>query len=295
MEMAMTTTPPRATGLLWRWLTRGAATPWGKDPREYRPEAIEELYVKYQKYFGEGCYFEVDHRGWEHVPEPPAMLVSNHSGGTSLLDVFAFLEGWYRRFGVRRPLHPLAHEVLLSNSVTGPFMSRCGILHADEAIAQEALLAHREDVIVFPGSDRDAWRPYSKRYEVRFSGRTGYARLALKTGVSVIPVANAGIHDTMIVLTDGQWLARWMRVHALSRAHIFPIHLSIPWGLAIGPWPHLPLPTRLRYRVGPAVPPPEGAKPGADPDKELVIEYDRRVQAAIQKLLHELRDEDPRK
>jgi 1-acyl-sn-glycerol-3-phosphate acyltransferase len=286
----MSATHPRAAGRILQWLHQRRATPWGKDPRDYRPEAIQSTLARIGRFFGKGCYFELDPSGWEHVPAAPVMVVSNHSGGTSIPDVWGFLVAWYRRFGVHRPIHPLAHEILLSNSVIGPYLSRRGILHADEAMARDALTTLRRDVMVMPGGDRDTWRPHGKRYEVCFAGRTGYARLALKTGISIVPVANAGAHDTLIVLTDGRRLARAMRLHALTRAEIFPVHLSLPWGLAIGPWPHIPTPARLRYRFGPPVAPPGGVKPGEEPDAELVREYDRRVQAAVQRLLDELRD-----
>jgi len=290
-EGALSVPRPRAVGMFLRWMQRKGATPWGKDPRDYRPEAIKDMFARFGRFFGDGCYFEMDHRGFENVPADPVMVVSNHSGGTTILDVLGLLEGWYRKFGVHRPLHPMAHEILLSNRLLGSFLAQRGILHANEAIARNALVTHRRDILVLPGGDRDAWRPYSKRYEVCFAGRTGYARLALKTGVPVIPVAHAGAHETLIVLTDGRWFARKIRLHKLARAEIFPIHLSLPFGLTIGPWPHFPVPARLRYRVGPPVLPPEGARPGEEPDVEQVREFDRRVQAAVQGLLDALRDE----
>lgn len=285
----MTQNPPRAAGNLLQWLHRRTPTPWGKDPRDYNPRAIQDLYTRYGRLFEAGRYFQTEHRGWEHVPEAPVMIVSNHSGGTLLLDVFGFLEGWYRRFGVDRPLHPLAHEMLFSNRVTGPWMSQRGILHADKAIAHDALVGHRHDIMVLPGGDHDAWRPFHKRYEVCFAGRTGYARLALETGVAIVPVAHTGAHHTMIVLTDGRRFARAIGLHAFARADTVPVHLSLPWGIGIGGWPHFPLPTRLRYRIGPPVPPPEQISPGEEPDHALVREYSRRVQAAVQRLLDELR------
>ena len=279
---------PRAMGLLLRMLSRRSPTLWGKDPRDYRPEILEDMLAKYGWLFGRGRYFDVDHRGWEHVPDAPVMVVSNHSGGTTFLDSIGFLQGWYRRFGVQRPLHILAHELLVSNRLTGPWMSQRGMLNANMNVARDALVVHRRDIMVLPGGDRDAWRAYRKRNEVCFAGRTGYARLALKTGVCLLPVAHTGVHETMMVLTDGHRFARAVGLHAAARAEIFPLHLSLPWGLAFGPWPHIPLPSRLRYRVGPPVPPPAGASPGEEPDEELVREYDRRVRAAVQLLLDEL-------
>jgi 1-acyl-sn-glycerol-3-phosphate acyltransferase len=286
----MSETNPRATGGILRRLHRGRAQPWGKDPRDYEPEAVRSTLAGVGRLFGEGCYFELDLVGWEHVPAPPVMVVSNHSGGTSIPDVWGVLVAWYRTHGVHRPIHALAHEILLSNRISGAYLGRRGILHADGALALEALTTLRRDVLVMPGGDIDTWRPYSRRYEVCFAGRTGYARLALKAGVPIVPVANAGAHETLIVLTDGRRLARALRLHALVRADIFPVHISFPWGLALGPWPHIPPPSRLRYRVGPVVPPPGEVRSGEEPDGELVRAYDVRVQAAVQRLLDELRD-----
>jgi 1-acyl-sn-glycerol-3-phosphate acyltransferase len=151
----------------------------------------------------------------------------------------------------------------------------------------------RRDLLVMPGGDVDVWRPYSERYKVKFAGRTGYARLALKTGVPIVPLANAGAHETLRVLTDGAAVARWLKFPKLFRASIFPVSLSIPWGLTIGPWPHLPPPTRLRYRIGRPVLPEGGfGEPGEEPSNERVRAYDARVRRAMQDLLDQLRDED---
>src|ERR1700749_1055823 len=119
--------------------------------------------------------------------------------------------------------------------------------------------------MVMPGGDLDTWRPYSQRYRVRFSGRTGYARTALRAGVPIVPMANAGAHETLIVLSDGRRLAKALHLQELARASIWPVHLSLPWGLAIGPWPHIPVAALPRYRIGPAVPPPAQGGPGDEP------------------------------
>ncbi len=83
----------------------------------------------------------------------------------------------------------------------------------------------------------------------------GYARLALKAGVPIVPLAHARAHETLIVLSDGRRFARALGLPAIARASIWPVHLSLPWGLAIGPWPHIPTPARLRCRIGAPVRP----------------------------------------
>jgi 1-acyl-sn-glycerol-3-phosphate acyltransferase len=182
----------------------------------------------------------------------------NHSGGTSIPDVWGLILAWYAHFGTQRPLHPLAHEMVLGTPLTARYFERRGVLAADRHVAAQALRAGH-DVLVLPGGDLEAWRPYRDRFRVDFGGRTGYATLAAEAQVPIVPVAHVGAHETLVVLARGRRLARALRLPELTRAEIFPIHLSMPWGLAIGPLPHIPWPGTLRYRVGRPIPP--GAPP----------------------------------
>jgi 1-acyl-sn-glycerol-3-phosphate acyltransferase len=279
---------PEEGGLL-RWIHRKKEITWGTDPAQYRPDLVRATLVKVARFIGPGRYFRIDVKGWENVPRESSMIVSNHSGGTTIPDVWGFLSAWYAQFGVDRPIHPMAHEMILSTQLTGQYFAERGVLRGSPELGRRVLEEFRRDLMVMPGGDVDTWRPYSKRYTVRFGGRTGYARLALKAGVPIVPVANAGAHETLIVLTDGRLIAKALRLPSIFRARIFPIHLSLPWGLAVGPWPHLPTPTELRYRIGPAIPAPEAVPAGSEPPDDLVAEYDRQVQAAVQGLLDQLK------
>ena len=270
------------------WVHGANDMPWGTAPLDFEPAATQQTVDRAGMLFGPGRYFGLEVEGFANVPAGPTMVVSNHSGGTSIPDVWGFLIAWYRHFGVQRPIHPMAHEIILSNRHTGVYFAKRGVLRGGRAIALSALRDHGRDLMVMPGGDLDTWRPYSKRYEVRFSGRIGYARLAIQAGVPIVPVANAGAHETLIVLTDGRRFARAIGLHAFARAEVFPVHLSLPWGLTVGPWPHLPTPVTLRYRIGAPIPPPVHLDPEREPDEDVVRAYDAEVQAAVQKLLDEL-------
>jgi len=272
-----------------QWFHGHEHTPWGTDPGQYDPDAVEKTVARVGKLFGPGRYFRLEIDGWRNVPDAPAMVVSNHSGGTSIPDVWGFLIAWYRHFGFHRPLHPMAHEIILSTRPTGAYFEKRGVLQANKDVALRALRDHRHDLMVMPGGDLDTWRPFHKRYEVCFGERMGYVRTALKAGVPIVPVANAGAHETLYVLTDGQPIARALGLRAAFRANIFPIHLSLPWGLAVGPWPHIPTPARLRYRIGPPIEPPRQLAPDEEPSDALVREHDARVRESVQKLLDKLR------
>ena len=278
-------------GSLLRWLHRKAGAPDGaNDPGAFDPDAVKSVLRFASRFFGPGRYFELDARGMEHVPQKPVMVVSNHSGGTSIPDVWGFGFAWYRHFGVERIIHPLAHEMILSTRPTARFFGRIGVLRAGRGVAGEVLSKWGRDLLVMPGGDVDTWRPYKDRWKVQFGGRTGYARTAIMAGVPIVPVANAGAHETLMVLTDGRKLARKIRLHELTRANVFPISLSFPWGLTIGPWPHLPIPTKMRYRFGAPIAPPPLPK-GEEPTPEMVGAMDAAVRAAVQALLDDLRRE----
>jgi 1-acyl-sn-glycerol-3-phosphate acyltransferase len=278
-------------GRLLRWL-HPKGTPGAQiGPGDYDPQAVIATLELASRFFGPGKYFDVEARGLEHVPEKPVMVVSNHSGGTTIPDVWGFVFAWYARFGVARPIHPLAHEIIMSTRATASFFGRRGVLRAGRGVAGEVLSTWGRDLLVMPGGDLDTWRPYSQRWQVRFGGRVGYVRAALKAGVPIVPVANAGAHETLYVLSDGRRLARALRLHELTRAEVWPLHLSLPWGIALGPLPHFPLPTRLRYRVGDAIlPPPLPA--GEEPNEDMVLAIDAAVRAAISAQLDELRREE---
>jgi len=273
---------------LLKWL-QPSGREWGTDPGQMEPEWVREVVERLNLFFGPGRYFRVSVDGWENLPDEPSFLISNHSGGTSIPDVWGLCWAWNRHFDYSRVCHPLAHEMVFSNAVTGRFFSRLGVLKASRNRAVEVIEQWQRDVLVMPGGDRDTWRPYQDRYKVNFAGRRGYARLALKMGKAVVPVANAGAHESLVVLTDGRRIARRIGLHSLARADVFPIHLSLPWGLGIGPLPHLPVPVRLRYRIGAPVALPESLRPGQEPTPEQIAAYDQRVQAAVQALLNQLR------
>lgn len=260
--------------------------PWGSDPGIYDPQAVDRMLKSFRPLYTR--YFRLDARGFGNVPDGPSMIVSNHSGGTTVPDTYGFMLEWYRYFGTRRPLHPVAHEMVFSNRVTGEWMARRGVLRADRTLTREVLRDWKRDVFVMPGGDKDTWRTYADRYRVRFGGRSGYARLALEEGVPIVPVAHAGSHETLVVLTSGRRIAKALGLPRLFRAEIFPIHLSLPWGLAIGPMPHLPTPALFRWRVGEPVWAPAAHRRGDPVSDDLVAFVDAMVQARMQSMLDDL-------
>lgn len=279
-------------GTVLRWLHRDRHVPWGRDPAQLDPEKLATTLASITgRVFGPRAYFPVQAKGMERIPPAPVMVVSNHSGGTSIPDVWGFVWLWYQTFGASRPIHPVAHEMVFSLPPLARWFAERGVLRADPSLAMRILTEFRRDAMVMPGGDLDTWRPWHRRYEVEFAGRMGYARTALRARVPIVPVAHAGAHDTLLVLTDGRRFAERVGLRRLARMNAWPVHLSLPWGLTLGPTPHIPLPVTMRYRVGEPIAVPDTLAPGEEPDDEMVRAHDARVRAAVQSLLYELRDE----
>ena len=276
-------------GRIMRLLDAGE---WGTRLDDFDPVAVQRVREIVGHFFGTGKYFPTAFDGWGNVPDTNVMVVANHSGGMMIPDAWALGLAWYDQFGLSRPLHPMAHELVFSTPITAARFARLGALRASRQLAEEVLSEWGRDLIVFPGGDMDTFRPYRDRYKVQFAGRTGYARIALRARVPILPIAHAGSHETLIVLTDGNRLAKKFRLHEIARADVWPIHLSFPWGISFGPMPHIPLPTKLRYKVGKPVPLPADLLEGEEPTEGQVLAYDALVREHLQVLLDQLKEED---
>lgn len=210
----------------------------------------------------------------------PVLFVANHGFGgivdLNVLAVGAVLEDL--DFG--RPVTFLTHQLAWTLGV-GPLVEQFGARPANRDSAHEAF-AEGHDVVVFPGGDLDAFKAFPERNQVVFGGRTGFAQLSIDEGVPIVPIVTAGAGESLLVLSDGERLARALRLDKLLRVKAVPITLSLPWGLSVGGTgllPYLPLPTKLDTRVLPAMHPLPG---------ESAALYADRVHSAMQDALTEM-------
>ena len=87
--------------------------------------------------------------------------------------------------------------------------------------------------------------------------------------------------DAMPVLVRGDQLSRALRLDKLLRLKVFPIAVSLPWGIAPAALPQFPLPAKIRTRLMPAVELDHNPK-RADDDEYLEEKY-WEVQNSIQR------------
>jgi len=190
--------------------------------------------------------------GVEQIPsDRPVIYVGKHPRTflyleTVMLALYAFWDSDRPPFRVLEQSDTQVHRA----PVLGWMRRHTNAIPATEEHALDAL-AHSESVLIFPGGTREL---YGRPNELRWSGRAGFARIAMKAGVPVLPFAIAG--------ADRQHLGR-IRV---GRSSIW--------------LPPFPLPVTLHFRFGaPIAPPPNGAS------ADDVAAFAARVEAATRELI----------
>lgn len=231
-------------------------------------------------------YHDVCIAGLERVPPGRALVVGNHNGGTSTPDMFALMIAYWGRYGVDAPAYGLAHDLVFRVPLLGTLLRRAGALPAGHRSALAALAADAK-VLVYPGGDLDAYKPSSRRHEVIFGGRKGFIRLALRSGAPIVPVVSVGAHESFHVITDGSDFARASGWKRLTRMEVLPVILGLPWGLWVGPIPHLPPPLKMRVRVLAPIAWPELDASSADDDAVVTRCYEQ-VLSTMQSALDEM-------
>jgi 1-acyl-sn-glycerol-3-phosphate acyltransferase len=229
-------------------------------------------------------YFRLETSGWDRLPEETSLLIGNHSGGSLTMDAWTLVFAWWERFGTERVLHPTAHDVLMAVPGLGDYFRQAGVIPASRPGVTAALSAGC-DVIIWPGGDVDAMRNWRKRDQAVLGGRKGFVRQAIRSGVPIVPVASVGGHDTVFVLSEGQWIANGLdRISGLKRklrGTRLPIVLGMPFGLTIETIPtHLPLPAKIRTEL--LEPIHVDTDPERVNDREYVNSIYLEVKSAIQ-------------
>ncbi|MEA2210525.1 MAG: hypothetical protein QOF83_473 [Solirubrobacteraceae bacterium] len=219
----------------------GRASEWTLDGPDYDFMAKQKfLWNALMDY-----WFRMEIGGWENIPEAPVLLVGVHSGAPFVWDAWTIGAQWWRRYGADRPLHGTAHDALMALPGVGAYFRRMGVLPAaSDSIA--SALAGGHDVALWPGGERDSLRPWTQRDQAVLAGRTGFVKLAIRSGVPIVPISTVGGPDSMPVLARGRRLAKWLALDKVARLKMFPIAIQAPWGISPALLPEIPLPTKIR-------------------------------------------------
>ena len=232
--------------------------PFGLD-REYRALWIPPLRFLFER------YWRVSVTGVENLPTAgPALVVANHSGA---VPADAFMLAIACELHTARCLRVLYDKFVELLPWIGPIYNRLGGVAASFANA-ERLLRSGELVSLFPEGIAGVEKRFTERYRLR-PFKTGTARLSLRTGSPIVPVAIVGAEEAYPVV------ARLYRTGRLVGLPWIPITPLFPLCGVVGA---LPLPTKWHMHFGaPITPPP----PDGRPEEERVAALTARLRAAI--------------
>jgi 1-acyl-sn-glycerol-3-phosphate acyltransferase len=213
-------------------------------------------------------WWRVDVRGARHVPAGAAMIVANHGGALPWDALVLRLAA--RRPPIGRDLRPLLDGAALGPTLAGTVATRLGALPASAANAiwllEEGSLAG-----VFPEGSRAGDKPWGERYRLQRLGRGGFARVAARAGVPIVPCAIVGSEEASAPFGRQGWMAEALGLPLLGMA-------AAPFA----PLRWVPLPSRWSVRFGEPVPAPDRAD-----DDAAVGATAEAVGAAIQRMLDE--------
>lgn len=164
-----------------------ARTPWGR--------ALSALPVR---------WFHARLEGAERIPrEGAALLVGNHA--------FAGIDGMVlgtlvlREIG--RVVRFLGERHLWDVPGFRTLITALGAVPGEPETAVDLLRAG-DLVAVYPGGVDDSFKPSTEKYRLQWKERAGFARVAMRAGVPILPVAGLGIDEMYTVVGREHWLGR---------------------------------------------------------------------------------------
>ena len=219
-------------------------------------------------------YWRVDVDGEQRLPEAgPCLLVANRSGilpydGLMLSHAVerARPEGPRPRF--------LVADWLITLPFVQPYLARLGGVRACRENAERLLEAGRF-VIAFPEGVKGAAKVFRERYRLKRFGRGGVVRVALDSGVPLVPVGVVGAEEAHPILFKWHTPARALGLPFLPVTPTFPL---------LGPLGVLPLPSKWLIRIGKPLA-LEHLEPDAASDELLVSRLTEELRSQIQSLV----------
>lgn len=144
--------------------------------------------------------------GEENIPKGPVLFVSNHS--TMAMDVLVLMPALQQ--AAQRPIRAMNDALFYHNDTTKDVMVALGCVMGNQGIG-DALFKAGKDVLLFPGGAHEANKDLDERYTIKWKKRTGFVRMAAKSGVPIVPVGVVG---------PDEWFDRYMDRETVANSWI---------------------------------------------------------------------------
>lgn len=221
-------------------------------------------------------YFRCEVDGLESIPESgSAIYFGNHCGSLYTIEGALLACNLFRRFGPEHRLYFLVHSAFFMGKKVSRALLSVGAVSGTREGARKILQSGGQ-FVVFPGGEYDSHKPFRERHKICFYGHTGFIRMALEERAPLVPFIHVGTHETLYVLSRGDRIAKALGLPKRFSLKVFPISLSFPFGLTMGPlFLAQPLPSKVKMKVLPAYRPWEhGFTDPEDPEHlQGALEY----------------------
>ncbi|MBY0369547.1 acyltransferase family protein [bacterium] len=206
-------------------------------------------------------YLRVTTQGVGNLPRKgPYILIANHSGFMG----FDALMLTHQVAKARKKVpHIIAHKLWFFTPEISVHAHRFGLVPATYENGL-AILQRGEPLILFPEGEEGNFKPSSKRYHLR-RFRRGFMRLALETGVPIVPAVVIGAEETHLTLSQ-------IRAAKPLIGTIIPVPLNV-----------IPLPAKWKIRF--LKPIRIEKKPEKAKDQAFVTAQSRKIRLQLQKEL----------
>ncbi len=199
-------------------------------------------------------YHQHEVKGMEHIPLEGRVLVAvNHSLAT--YDIGLLVCSIYEQTG--RIARPLADRLFFKFPKIGQLINELGAVEGNPGNADK-LLNDEELVTVAPGGMFEALRSSSERYQILWEKRTGFVKLALRTGTPIVLAVCPKADDLYDVYSNPitKWAYRNLKI---------PLIFARGFGLT-----PIPRPIKLTHFLSAPIKPP----PMAEDPKEFQMQVE---------------------
>ena len=153
--------------------------------------------------------------GADRLPDDPCLFVGNH--GLFAVDGLVVLPLMLHDYG--RFLRPMGDKFLFTEPRLAELLLSGGATMGHPAVCS-ALMAARQDILVFPGGAHEAVKSAADKYSLQWKDRLGFVRLAAQHGYRIVPFGLVGPDDFYQHLVEGETLfdsppARWLMARGL--------------------------------------------------------------------------------
>jgi len=137
--------------------------------------------------------------GLEQIPNNTGfILISNHS--FLAYDMIFFMKSYYKDTG--KFVRALTDHSIFKIPILRTLFLQLGIVDGTMKNSSK-ILKNNYGLVIYPGGAKEAMKPSTEKYQLRWQGRYGFIKLAIKNNVPIIPIISKGNDDIFKVYYDG--------------------------------------------------------------------------------------------